>query len=94
MAFERVVNAEVRLTRLAAEAEAVLPPADVASVHTTVLSALGMARESAVRRRQAVIFGHAQADREASAAAAGALLLAERARQDLVAALFPPKPEE
>jgi hypothetical protein len=51
-----------------------------------------MAREALARRRMAVITNHLQTDLEASAAAAGALLLADRARADLIEGLFPPKP--
>ena len=39
-----------------------------------------------------VITNNVTADREASAAAAGALLLADRTRENLVAGLFPPRP--
>jgi hypothetical protein len=51
-----------------------------------------MAREAVMRRRLAVVARNLQADREASAAAAGALLLIDRARADLVEGLYPPKP--
>ena len=92
MAFERVEAAVPRLEALEKDAETVVPPGDLAAVHATLVSALRMAREGIARRRLAVITNNVQADREASAAAAGALLLADRMREDLVAGLFPPKP--
>ncbi len=91
MAFERIETAVVRLVRFEQEASAVTPPDDLAAVHATLVSALRMAREAITRRRMAVVTNNVQADREASAAAAGALLLADRTRDDLVAGLYPPK---
>jgi hypothetical protein len=52
-----------------------------------------MAHEACARRRQAVVANDLQMARNASSAAAGALLLVARAREDLVAALYPPKPK-
>lgn len=93
MAFDRVVNAEQRLKKLLEDTQDVRPPGNLADVHATLVSALRMAYEANTRRHRAMVTKRAQADREASSAAAGALLLAERARTDLVASLFPPKPE-
>jgi hypothetical protein len=92
MAFDRVETAVGRLERFEADASTVAPPEDLSAVHATFMSALRMAREALGRRRLAVITNHLQTDLEASAAAAGALLLADRARTDLVEGLFPPKP--
>ena len=82
-AFDRTVEAEARLDRLLGEADGVAPPADAAPVHATLTSALRMAREACVRRQQADVARKMAVSREASAAAAGALLLAERVRMDL-----------
>jgi hypothetical protein len=92
MAFERVEEAVDRLEALEKDADTVVPPVDLAAVHATLISALRMAREAIARRRLAVITNNVQVDREASAAAAGALLLGDRTRDDLVAGLYPPKP--
>jgi hypothetical protein len=91
MAFERIVNAEARLDGLQEEVAAITPPKDVAGVHATLVSALAMAHEACARRRQAVVANDLQMARNASSAAAGALLLVARARADLVTALYPPK---
>jgi hypothetical protein len=70
------------------------PPEDMTSVHATLASALQMAREACERRRLAVITNKTQTARDASSAAAGAMLLAGAVRADLVAGLFPPKAGE
>jgi hypothetical protein len=93
MAFDRLVNAEARLEALQQDVAAVVPPPDVAGVHATLVSALAMAHEACARRRQAVVANDLQMARNASSAAAGALLLVARARDDLVTALYPPKPK-
>ncbi len=92
MAFERIETAITRLESFEREAGEILPPEDLQSVHATLLSALTMAREAVTRRRLAIISNNLAADREASAAAAGALLLADSTRENLVAGLFPPRP--
>ena len=92
MAFERLQTAVSRLEHFERQAVGVQPPDDLASVHATLLSALTMAREAVTRRRLAVVANNLAADREASAAAAGALLLVDRTREDLVTGLFPPRP--
>ena len=92
MAFERLETAITRLEGFGRDADAVVPPADLESAHATLVSAIRMAREAVSRRRLAVITNNVTADREASAAAAGALLLVDRTRENLVAGLFPPRP--
>jgi hypothetical protein len=92
MAFERIETAVTRLESFDRDADAVVPPADLESAHATLVSAIRMAREAVSRRRLAVVTNNVTADREASAAAAGALLLADRTRENLVAGLFPPRP--
>jgi hypothetical protein len=92
MAFDRLVNAVERLEALQQQVAAIAPPKDVAGVHATLVSALAMAHEACARRREAVVTNDLQMARNASSAAAGALLLVSRARADLVTALYPPKP--
>ena len=92
MAFERLETAITRLEGFGRDADAVVPPADLESAHATLVSAIRMAREAVSRRRLAVITNNVMADREASAAAAGSLLLVDRTRENLVAGLFPPRP--
>lgn len=93
MAFDRIETAVDRLERFDREVGTVTPPEDLAGVHATLVSAVRMAREAVTRRRLAVIANNVLADREASAAAAGALLLVDRTRADLVEGLYPPKPQ-
>ncbi len=92
MAFERVETAVTRLEGFDRDADTIVPPADLESAHATLVSAIRMAREAVSRRRLAVITNNVTADREASAAAAGAILLADRTRENLVAGLYPPRP--
>jgi hypothetical protein len=84
VSFERTVAAQQRLERLRAAIELVAPPPEVAAVHSTLVSALRMASEACALRREAAATNAAHTFREASSAAAGALLLADRSRSDLV----------
>ncbi len=90
-AYERLVRATGRLSTLLGDLSAIEPPADLADVHATLASALHLAGEACARRRLAVTTTNAEIDREASAAAAGALLLAAHVRDQMVVRLFPPK---
>jgi hypothetical protein len=90
MAFERVINSANRLDRLLEHAQRIVPPDALRTVHETIISALRMAREAMSRRRLADVSGRAQVAREASSAAAGALLLMDQGRRDLVRGLYPP----
>ena len=69
---------------------AVVPPADLAAVHAVILSAAQLASQAVAARRDAVERGAMDRAWQASSAAAGALMLLERARRDLDAALVPP----
>ncbi|MCC7008629.1 MAG: hypothetical protein IT184_07415 [Acidobacteria bacterium] len=89
--YERTLAAERRVQRWRDLVDAVAPPADLAGVHATLASALRMAQEACVRRRLADVTARDAPAREAASAAAGALLLGDRARGDLVAALLPPR---
>ena len=92
--FDRLLLAATRLEsaqRLLAE---VAPPEDLADVHATLISAVHLAREAVVRRQAAAASGAGDSTRDAASAAAGAAMLVSRARGDLVARLFPPKPQQ
>ena len=90
-AYERLVRAAARLVSYRATLDAVTPPEDLADVHASLDNALRMADYACARRRLALGTGNETMDREASTAAAGALMLAAVAREQLVARLYPPK---
>jgi hypothetical protein len=89
--YERLEEAESRLRLVEKDLGRLSPPQDLAAVHSTFMSTLAMARQACISRRQAVVTNNVQTAREASSAAAGALLLVTQARQDLVTGLYPPK---
>jgi hypothetical protein len=66
------------------------PPPALAAVHAALRSAFTLAENAVRLRRTAVEIADVDVARQASAAAAGALMLLERARADLRAALQPP----
>jgi hypothetical protein len=85
------------LARLAARAAAalrgltpVVPPAELAAVHALTVSAAQLAAHAVAARQDAVASGAMDRAWQASSAAAGALMLLDRARRDLVAATAPP----
>lgn len=83
-----------RLARRAADVmralHAVVPPPDVASIHALLVSAAQLAGQAVDGRREAVLSGAMDRAWQASSAAAGALMLLGRAREELAAALTPP----
>ncbi|HET9369736.1 MAG TPA: hypothetical protein VFO19_05790 [Vicinamibacterales bacterium] len=89
--FERLEIAIRRLARLAEQLQQVEPPEDVADLHATFVSAFHMAAHACDQRRLAVITAKESHDREASAAAAGSLLLLSDARRELLTRMFPPR---
>jgi hypothetical protein len=89
--YARLEQAGERLTTLLAGLQKVAPPDDLADVHATLISAMHLAIEACARRRTAITTQNLSIAREASAAAAGARLLAAQARATLVTRLFPPK---
>lgn len=91
--YDRLATAGARLDEAQLTLESVDPPGDVLDVHATFVSAVHLAREAVARRREAAATASAATDRNAASAAAGALMLVGQARSDLVARLFPPKPE-
>jgi hypothetical protein len=66
------------------------PPPVLAAVHASLRSAFTLAENAVQLRRTAVEIADVDVARQASAAASGALMLLERARADLRAALQPP----
>ncbi|HEX5214198.1 MAG TPA: hypothetical protein VFV98_01975 [Vicinamibacterales bacterium] len=78
------------LTSMLSGLEKIAAPDDVAVVHAMLSSALQMAREACRQRRLAVVTSKISYAQDASAAAAGALLLTDQARQTLVQRLSPP----
>jgi hypothetical protein len=77
-------DVQTRLTRVAV-------PDDVKQAHALALSATQLAMNAARLRRDAVASGRMQPAWDASAAAAGALMLIDRARQAVGEALEPPR---
>jgi hypothetical protein len=79
MAFDRLLNATSRIERLIADFETITPPEVLADVHATIAvrctCARGVHPAAICRGRQ-----RHELARQASAAAAGALLLVEQAR--------------
>jgi hypothetical protein len=90
-AYERLERSSARLEAFRSALTGVEAPVDLADVHATLDSALKMADYACARRRLAVSTLNEAMGREASAAAAGALMLAGLAREQLVARLYPPK---
>ena len=78
------------LSTMLSDLEKISAPDDVAPVHAMLASALQMAREACRHRRLAVVTSKMSYAQDASAAAAGALMLTEQARQTLVQRLSPP----
>ncbi|HEX5070015.1 MAG TPA: hypothetical protein VFV78_07335 [Vicinamibacterales bacterium] len=90
-AYERLERAGVRLKELIAHLETIRPPADLVDVQATLVSALRMADHACDRRRLSIALRSQVIAEEASSAAAGAMLLAGQAREQLVSRLYPPK---
>jgi hypothetical protein len=88
--YERLLAVEARIAEIAEELARAAPPDDVVDVHATLASAVEMARQASARRRLAAVTANGSLARQASAAAAGALLLARQARETLLDRLFPP----
>lgn len=72
-------------------ARRISPPADARAVHGILTSALQMAESAARLRQDAILSGDLKRAWDASAAAAGSLMLADRARADLERILQPPQ---
>ena len=92
MSFATVERAVAKLGPLAEALERVRPPDDLDDVHATLVSAMVMAQQAMARWRTAVITENTAVAAEASAAAAGSLLLTAQCRAVLVSRLYPPGP--
>jgi hypothetical protein len=90
-AYERLERAGSRLKELIVTLDAIAPPPDLVDVQATLASALRMADHACDRRRLSIALRSQVIAEEASSAAAGAMLLAGQARDQLVARLYPPK---
>jgi hypothetical protein len=80
----------VRVTDAWREIKNLRPPAEAAAVHNLFVSALQLAIRAASSRRLAINGADMNTAWEASAAAAGALLMFERAQEDLRRLTTPP----
>jgi len=72
-------------------ASVIAPPAEVASAHALLISAVQLAGNAARIRREATLAGDMPRAWDASSAAAGALMLGARARSDMQTVLKPPQ---
>ncbi len=80
----------IRLTEAWRALKALRPPVEADAVHTTLVNAVQMAVRAAAARRQAISATDMTLAWEASSAAAGALLLFERAQEELKKLNTPP----
>jgi len=80
---KRLAAARVKIAK-------VTPPADLAAGHALVQSAWELAETALRLRRESVSSNSIDSAQRASSAAAGALMLYQRARTDLAAAMAPP----
>ncbi len=69
----------------------IVPPEELAAAHALFVSAVQLAGNAAKMRRQAALAGDMTQAWNASSAAAGALMLAARARSDMQTQLRPPQ---
>jgi hypothetical protein len=87
----RLAVIERQVTELEELAAGVTPPAELASTHALIVSAANLAEHAARLRRDAILTGNIERAWDASSAAAGALLLGARARDEIAAALARPQ---
>ncbi len=80
---DAVLLLEQRAALAGRELALMKPPADVEPVHNLLKTASGLATRAASIRRKAVISGEMPVAWEASSAASGALMMLERADEDL-----------
>jgi hypothetical protein len=80
-----------RLSSLAPALRRLTPPAELRAAHASLLSAWGLAEAAAAQRARAIAGNDMKLAWDASAAAAGALMLFDRARTDLAQAVKAPE---
>lgn len=78
-------------TRITALANAVAPPAELVGAHALLVSAAQLAANAAQIRREAALAGDMARAWDASSAAAGALMLVDRAKSDIQSVIRPPQ---
>jgi hypothetical protein len=78
-------------SRLLKQTAAIAPPEEMAPAHALLTSAVQLALNAAVMRREATLANDLDGAWNASSAAAGALMLSARARSDIQALLRPPQ---
>jgi hypothetical protein len=89
--FNKLERAVSTLSRVMPRISALTPPEGLVDVHATFVSAVHLAQEACRRRRLALVTNDSRLGNEAAASAAGATMLVEQARLNLVARLYPPK---
>jgi hypothetical protein len=89
--YDATIRTLARLSAFERTLTALPVPSDLVAVHAALHSVIGLAREACVRHRQVLIAPRPATSADASAAAAGAVLLLTQAHQDLLTQLFPPK---
>jgi hypothetical protein len=82
---------ERTVERILTQVSAVVPPVELQAAHALLLSAVHLAQNAGEIRRQATLAGDLARAWDASSAAAGALMLAARARADIQKALRRPE---
>ncbi len=82
---------ERQVAQLEQLAASVTPPEELASTHALIVSAANLAEHAARLRRDAILTGDLDRAWDASSAAAGALMLGARAREELTSALATPQ---
>ncbi len=87
---DRLAALDLSLARLAPLLKTIEVPADARAAHAAMLGALGLAETASRARARAIETQNLSVAWEASAAAAGALQMAERAAADAAALLRPP----
>ncbi|MCL4845802.1 MAG: hypothetical protein KJ066_04665 [Acidobacteria bacterium] len=89
-AVDDLTTLEARMARLIHDVAGITTPPDVAAPHAVLTSGLQLADHAVRLRREAIRTGDLRTAWDASAAAAGALLLLDRARDDVARAVAPP----
>jgi hypothetical protein len=82
---------ERRAARVSKAIAAIAPPDELIAAHATLSSAAQLAASAAQVRREAALAGDMTRAWDASAAAAGALMLGAKARSEIQALLRPPQ---
>ena len=88
--IDRLATFDLALARLAPLLKTLAVPADARGAHAAMLGAIGLAESASRGRARAIETQNLSVAWEASAAAAGAIQMAERATRDVAALLRPP----